>query len=331
MERKEARVARLLVVATSDGVRVLQREREGYDEVAGGLTGRRVTSVTAGKYAILAGTPNGVCVSRDKGETWQEPNEGPAEAHVRWLAYHLNDPWLAFAGTEPAAIFVSSDGAETWRECPEVAELRDVNGWHLPYSPEAGCVRGFAFHGSRGYAAVEQGGLLRTDDGGRSWRLAGGSTGDPHAPVLGSRIHSDVHSVTVHPSSPDLVYAPTGGGLYVSEDGGETWREVYECYCRAVWVDPDDPNHMIFGPADGVDSNGRIERTTDGGDSWERASQGLEVPWSRHMVERFTQVGDELMGVLSNGGLIAAPLETLRWRRVLDHLEGVAAVSVLKA
>lgn len=320
-----------LVVATADGVRVLQREEQGYEEVAGGLTGQRVTSVTASKYAILAGTRNGVFISWSDGESWEEPNEGLAESHIRGLAYHLNDPWLAFAGTEPAAIFVSNDGAETWHECPEVAELRDANGWYLPYSPEAGCVRGFAFHGSRGYAAVEQGGLLRTDDGGRSWRLAGGSTGDPHAPVLGSRIHSDVHSVTVHPSSPDLVYAPTGGGLFVSKDGGETWTEVYDCYCRAVWVDPTDPNHLIFGPADGVDSNGRIERTTDGGESWEPASEGLEVPWPRHMVERFTQVGDGLMAVLSNGDLIAAPLEPLAWRRVLEDLKGVAAVAVLEA
>jgi hypothetical protein len=109
MERKEGRVAGLLVVATSDGVRVLQRGREGYDEVAGGLTGRRVTSVTAGKYAVLAGTPDGVFISRSNGESWEEPNDGLAEPHVRWLAYHLNDPWLAFAGTEPAAIFVSTD------------------------------------------------------------------------------------------------------------------------------------------------------------------------------------------------------------------------------
>jgi hypothetical protein len=320
----------LLVVATADGVRVLTREGDSFEEVGRGLEGRRITSVTASKYAILAGTADGVFVSQDEGMSWQDANEGVTHPHIRWLAYHLNDPWLVFAGTEPAAIFVSEDGAKTWRECPEVAALRDAHGWYLPYSPEAGCVRGFAFHGSRGYAAVEQGGLLRTDDGGRSWRLAGGSTGDPYATVLGARIHSDVHSVTVHPSSPDLVFAPTGGGLYVSEDGGESFTELYDCYCRAVWVDADDPAHLIFGPADGVDSNGRIEETTDGGEAWKDASEGLQVPWPRHMVGRFAQMGDELMAVLSNGEAVAAPLETLRWRRVLEHQEGIAALSVLE-
>ena len=33
------------------------------------------------------------------------------------------------------------------------------------------------------------------------------------------------------------------------------------------------------------------------------------------MVERFLQAGDELVAVLSNGELVAAPLATLAWRR----------------
>ena len=128
---------------------------------------------------------------------------------------------MALVGTEPAAIHCWM-GNGPWRECPEVAQLRDALGWWLPYSPEAGCVRGFAFHGDRVYAAVEVGGLLRSDDGGRTWGLVEGSSGDPRAMAEGG-IHPDVHSVAVHPSSPDLVLAPTGGGFYQSEDGGGRW------------------------------------------------------------------------------------------------------------
>ncbi|MFO7918729.1 MAG: hypothetical protein R6V13_11690 [Anaerolineae bacterium] len=316
----------MLFVATADGLWVYERETEGWNEVVRGLEGQDVTSITANEDAVLAGTRNGIFISEDDGASWQEANEGLTETHVRWLATHLNDPWSAFAGTEPATIHFSDDGAETWQECPEVADLRGTNDWYLPYSPEAGCVRGFAFHGSRGYAAVEQGGLLRSDDGGRSWRLAEGTTGDPHAPNLDSNIHTDVHSVAVHPSSPDLVFAPTGGGFYISEDGGDTWTHLYDCYCRAVWADPDDPDHLIFGPADGVDENGRIERTTDGGETWEDASEGLDVPWPDHMVERFEQVGDNLIAVLSNGRLIATSLETLVWQPILADLPAASAV-----
>lgn len=316
----------MLFVATADGLWVYEGETEGWEEVVRGLEGQDVTSVTANEHAVLAGTRDGIFISEDNGASWRETTEGLTESHIRWLANHLDDSWLVFAGTEPATIHFSDDGAETWQGCPEVADLRDANDWYLPYSPEAGCVRGFAFHGSRGYAAVEQGGLLRSDDGGRSWRLAEGTTGDPHAPQLDSNIHTDVHSVAVHPFSPDLVFAPTGGGFYISEDGGDTWTHLYDCYCRAVWADPDDPDHLIFGPADGVDENGRIERTTDGGETWEDASEGLDVPWPDHMVERFEQVGDNLIAVLSNGRLIATSLETLVWQPILADLPAVSAV-----
>jgi len=188
-------------------------------------------------------------------------------------------------------------------------------------------VRGFSFYGSRVYAAVEVGGLLRSDDGGQTWGLVEGSTGSPAAAPAGT-IHPDVHSVSVHPSSSDLVFAPTGGGFHRSEDGGKSWSRLYDCYCRAVWSDPARPEHLILGPADSVDRNGRIERTQDGGKTWTTASEGLSVPWSRHMVERLLQVDDDLVAVLSNGKLVTAPLATLAWRTVGDELQGVRAVSV---
>jgi hypothetical protein len=135
-----------------------------------------------------------------------------------------------------------------------------------------------------------------------------------------------VHSILVHPSSPDLVDAPTGGGFYRSQDGGKTWRCLYRCYCRAAWVDPANPAHILLGPAGGVDADGRIEESQDGGETWQLASGGLAVPWRRHMVERFIRVGAELMAVLSNGELLCAPLATLTWRPVLAELNGVTAV-----
>ncbi|MEO8613207.1 MAG: hypothetical protein ABI690_35275 [Chloroflexota bacterium] len=89
----------------------------------------------------------------DGGKSWRAVSEGLSSTHVRWLAYHPAISDLEFAGTEPSGIFVSRDGAELWQARPEVAALRDEHEWMLPYSPEAGCVRGFAFHGKRLYAA----------------------------------------------------------------------------------------------------------------------------------------------------------------------------------
>jgi photosystem II stability/assembly factor-like uncharacterized protein len=300
------------------------------------MPGRTVTALTACAQTILAGTLEGIERSDDGGATWYDGSVGLAVRHVRWLAcLPLRDP-LAFVGTEPAAIYrLPGDGR--WRECPEVAQLRDAHRWWLPYSPEAGCVRGFAFHAhdarvnaARAYAAVEVGGVLRSDDGGQRWAPVAGSGGNPRdlrppAPL----VHPDVHSISVHPSSADRVTAPTGGGLYRSEDGGKTWTNLYPCYCRAVWVDPEDAAHIVFGPADGVSRNGRIEETVDGGQTWRLASKGQDMPWSRYMVERFLQVGGTLLAVLSNGQLLAADRATLAWHRILPEVDGVRCAIAL--
>jgi photosystem II stability/assembly factor-like uncharacterized protein len=319
----------LLFVATRQGVLTAQREGHVWRPATRNLGSHRVTTMSIHGGMALAGTTNGIYRSDDAGQTWRSVNQGLTQPHVRWLAFHPRQGHLALAGTEPAALFLSRDGGETWSERPEVAELREKGGWYLPYSPEAGCVRGLAFHGDRAYAAVEQGGLLRSDDHGERWHLVAGSSGDTEPPQPGF-IHPDVHSVAVHPSSPDWVMAPTGGGLYRSKDGGATWDHLYRCYCRAVWVDPADRNRLLFGPADGVDRQGRIEASADGGHTWTPASEGLDTPWSHHMVERFLPAGQELLAVLSNGHLLATSLAKLGWRRILPEVDDALALAAMR-
>ncbi len=319
-----------LILATEQGIVICEPKDTEWQESLHSLKDQHVTSVTVREGTILAGTEDGIFRSEDVGQTWKESSEGLTARHIRWMAFHPNSSTLVFAGSEPAHIFISHDEGKSWRACPEVAELRDRFKWSLPYSPEAGCVRGFAFHGNRGYAAVEVGGVLVSEDKGETWQLAEGSDGKPDLQGPPEPfVYPDVHSLEVHPASLDLVYAPTGGGFYRSKDGGKTWKLFYDCYCRAVWVDPQDPDHIILGPADGVDRNGRIEESKDGGESWSMASTGLDVPWRRGMVERFFPVGDELVAVLSNGQILSTMLSTIQWKRILPEIAGVNAITVV--
>jgi hypothetical protein len=319
-----------LRLATATGLSLCERTNSEWAETRRTLNDVNITSVIAREGVILAGTNDGVFRSDDVGQTWRAASAGLTIRYVRWLAFHPDLSDCELAGTEPGAIFISHNGGESWRECSEVTALRKSGRWYLPYSPEAGCVRGFAFHGQRAYAAVEVGGVLVSDDAGDSWRLATGSNGrgsltTPASPL----IDSDVHSIDVHPSSPDLVFAPTHAGLYRSNDGGASWTNLYRCYCRAAWIDPTDADHIIFGPADNVDTMARIEETHDGGRTWQVVSAALHTPWPGHMVERFKQVGDELLGVLSNGALVAAPIGSQKWRYILSDVTDVNAISYL--
>lgn len=303
-----------LYLAASSGVLVSADAGESWQAAGYSFGGNAVTCIAAQDGIVLAGTRDGVHRSTDAGISWGMPQVGPDIPHLRWLSFHPDQAGLAFAGTEPAGIFVTHDGGTTWLSCPDVIQLRQQYGWSLPYSPEAGCIRGLAFHGQRAYAAAEVGGVLVSDDSGETWRMAGGSRGDGGAFPQRSFIHPDVHSIEVHPSSSERVAAPTGGGFFISQDGGASWTDYYRCYCRAVWLDPDHLDHMILGPAGSVDRDGRIEVTWDGGRTWQDASAGLATPWRNHMVERFAQVDDLLYAVLSNGELIATSLAKITWK-----------------
>lgn len=305
-----------LILATEDGVWLAEDNNGSWQLERRGLNGRFVTSIIAREGVILAGTTDGIFRSDDCGASWYEQSSGLTERHVRWLAYHPDVSDYEFAGTEPAAIFVSRDGGESWQERPEVASLREKFGWWLPYSPEAGCIRDFAFHGQHAFAAVEVGGLLCSDDGGSSWQLAAGSDGRPNfgEPQAGY-IHPDVHSIAVHPANHNWLFAPTGGGFYTSKNGGSRWQPLYpNCYVRAVWLNPANSQEIVLGPADGSSGkNGRIEHSLDGGNTW----QPLTSAQNRSMVERFVQVGSHLFAVMSNGSVWHSPLPRQNWTPIL--------------
>lgn len=312
-----------LFLATSNCVAICEPQGDDWRVVRRELMGNYTTSLTTRGQHILVGTRDGIYRSDDWGDSWRAVNNGLTVRYIRWLAAHADQPGRVYAGSEPAEIFVSLDGGSSWRGSSQVEGLRSQQGWYLPYSPEAGCVRGFTFSGERAFAAVEVGGALVSEDSGGTWGHA------DQAAAQENRIHPDVHSIESHPGSEDLVAAPTGGGLYFSSDGGSTWQNRYpQNYCRALWWDPDNPQHMLLGSADWVDRNGRIEESRDGGITWHAASAGLDLPWHRHMVERFSQAGEDLLAVLSNGEVWITSLEEIKWKRILPEVHNVKAASM---
>lgn len=311
-----------LFLATSNCVAICEQSTDGWRVIRRDLMGNYATCVLVLETQILVGTRNGIFRSDDGGDSWRSVNSGLNIRHIRWISANPGDPGRVFAGSEPAGIFISADGGNSWRNSPSVDVLRDAEGWYLPYSPEAGCVRGFAFSAAKSFAAVEVGGALVTDDHGETWILSKG----PDSEDL--KIHPDVHSIETHPGSAQLVAAATGGGLYYSRDSGKTWENRFPgSYCRALWWDAEDAKHILLGSADWVDRNGRIEETWDGGMTWRLASDGFSIPWRKNMVERFVQAGENLLAILSNGELWLSSLQQLFWRRILPEVRDIKAAS----
>jgi hypothetical protein len=90
------------------------------------------------------------------------------------------------------------------------------------------------------------------------------------------------------------------------------------------------PGHLILGPADWVDVRGRIEESIDGEQTWEAIEPAHSERWSHHMVERFLQVDNDLLAVLSNGELLSTQLDNLAWQTVLSAVQDVKAVAAVE-
>jgi hypothetical protein len=77
-----------------------------------------------------------------------------------------------------------------------------------------------------------------------------------------------VHSVSVAPADPSVVYAGTVSGVYASTDHGQSWSAagLREVDIRTVQIDPGDPD-TVYAVADVSVPNG-IFRSTNGGQDW---------------------------------------------------------------
>jgi photosystem II stability/assembly factor-like uncharacterized protein len=287
---------------------------------------------------ILAGTyGNGLFRSADDGRRWSRVEDGLTASAFRFLGPDPRDPAALLAGTEPARLFRSVDGGLTWEELAGIARIEGHDRWFLPYSPRAGAARNVYVHARRAgrmLVAAEVAGLLRSDDHGRTW-VCEAVTDDRD---------EDLHFVTGHPDDPDLLYAATGsasltprapddpprrhGGIARSRDGGTSWEKVETDYTRAIMVPPARPDLLLAGPAAKVGRGGRIVVSSDGGDTWDPAGAGVDVPMP-DMVELFVAApGDEVWAICSQGRLLRTTPGQWSWSSALPADTGPAVKSM---
>lgn len=126
------------------------------------------------------------------------------------------------------------------------------------------------------YIGVNNGGVWKTDDAGRTWQ-----------PIFDDQDTGSIGDVAVAPSQPDTVYVGSGEGLqrpdlsvgdgiYKSTDAGKTWAHIGLDDAQQIGglaVDPRDANKVFvaaLGHPYGPNPTRGIFRTTDGGATWQK-------------------------------------------------------------
>jgi photosystem II stability/assembly factor-like uncharacterized protein len=223
--------------------------------------------------------------SDDAGQTWAElPGLRTHETSTSWapgaggLCLHtiLIDPTKPdrmYGAISAAGVFRTDDGGESWK--PTNKGLRSNT---MPdQDAEVGhCIHRLAMHPSRPTTLFMQKhwDVMRTDDGGDSWREISGDLPTDFGFVIDVHANEPDTVYVVPITSDSLHYVPDGKlRVYRSKTGGNEWEALTnglpqkDCYVNvlrdAMAVDALDPCGVYFGT-----SGGQVYASADAGDSW---------------------------------------------------------------
>ena len=218
---------------------------------------------------------------------WYDGTPHPWEFKRVWhLEPSLTDPDVVYAGVEDAALFRSSDGAQTWQEMPGLRGHGSGSKW----TPGAG---GLCLHtilldptnANRMFIAISAAGAFRTDDGGQSWTAINQGLRSQYIPDPTAEVGHCVHRIGMHRSRPNVLFMQKHWDVMRSDNAGDLWTEVsgnlptdfgfvldvHAHEPETIYVVPIKSDSEHYPP----DGKLRVYRSRSGGNEWEPLSKGL--------------------------------------------------------
>ena len=290
--------------------------------------------------------------SDDGGRTWTDPERYPIrfpEDSGRALKQiwqivpgRADEPDRMYCGVEPAALFESRDGGETWE--PNRGLL---NHEHQPrWQPGAGglCLHTIVLdpnNPKRMLIAISAAGVYRTDDGGKTWAARNVGVRADFLPDKYPEFGQCVHKVVQHPSRPERLFLQNHWGLYRSDDWGDSWQDIANGvpsdFGFAMQMHPHDPDTVYIVPLESdmfrctPEAKLRVYRTTDAGASWEPLTDGLPQKNAYETVLRDAMTADSFdsAGIYfgtRSGKLFGSMDAGATWREIADSLPPVVCV-----
>ena len=332
-----------LLVGTVDGIFSFARAGGAWTARERFLSGEHLSALLFEPLSrmLFAGTYGEArYASKDLGRNWEKRYRGLEELEIYTLAcQEIGGRPRLYAGTQPAHLFYSDDLGKSWTELPGLRQVPGVEKWTFPGPPHQAHVKSLAFDQKRAetiYAAVEVGGFLKSEDGGKSWQTFAG-------------LNPDAHRVVAPPSDPGKVFLvmPTtncgpevAAGVCVSSDGGRSWtsltpRDFRIGYVDPLLVHPCNPNLLfVAGGKTGPGTwrklhtaDSRIARSRDGGKSWEILHEGLPEH-IRGNIEAFSMdvwnSGLALFAGTTDGEVFYSGDEGDHWEKII---QGIGPVS----
>jgi photosystem II stability/assembly factor-like uncharacterized protein len=219
---------------------------------------RRTTPAVHSRY--------GIWESKDAGVTWTLLKEAKSESNgATDLELDPQSPNILYASFWQDAIYKSIDGGAHWSPImnglpgPIGSSTRYSLGLSHPAGQSAVLYAGFPTLQPDGDAPSR---VWKSTNQGASWfELPAGEGADSVEDYCGEQCSYD-NVITADPTNPDIVFAAGqfnygigSGGIFRSDDGGQTWKNLgwdQHPDFHAVAFDPANPAHVAIGNDGGV-------------------------------------------------------------------------------
>ncbi len=325
---------------------------------------------TRGKPRIYASSCNpffGMKVLRsgDLGKTFKETKSAPAFPKDDGRA--LANIWSlepgpgkkeVWAGVEPASLFRSGDGGDSWEMVESISKHPHAGKWQ----PGAGglCMHTILRDGDRVHLGISTGGHYLSEDGGKTFEASNRGVGAGFSPDPYPEFGQCVHKIAGHKDAPGRLYMQNHGGwsewdgpggrrpdigVLRSDDHGKSWRSIAKGlpsdFGFPIVVHPHDPDTVYVLPLEpmtrtcpgGVPA---VWRSENGGDSWKKLAKGFPRKESYFTVLRDAMDVDELPTPALYVGTTTGQLWMGRdggegWECVFDSLPPINCVKVAVA
>src|ERR1022692_3401078 len=191
---------------------------------------------------------------------------GPEGGNVRSLAYDPSDPNRILLGTSAGQLFISKDGGNSWAIFAHLGPGDDYVFDHIVFDPTNPAT---LYAAAWGLFNDDDGGVFRSDDGGRTWRELMGAHG------------KSIRALAMAPSDHNTLVIGALDGVFRSRDGGATWERISPENHAAienhsslrnfvsVAIDPQNPDVIYAG------TRHLPWKTSDGGAHWHNLKEGI--------------------------------------------------------
>lgn len=289
--------------------------------------------------------------SGDLGETWTHASEGlkygEGEEPVKtgWSLSPGADG--LYVGVEPAGLFKSTDGGETFAHVEALREHPSRPDWMAGGG-------GLNLHtiirhpsdADQLWVGISAVGVFHTADGGKTWAPRNAGIRNDYAPEGHQypEVGHCVHSLAMAAGDPDTIYQQNHCGMYRSRDGGRTWSQLEglpSTFGFPSAAHPRDPATVYLIPLNGdvlgrymPDAKAAVWRSRDGGETWADLREGLPQVQAYFGVLRQSMATDRLepAGVYfgtSSGSVFVSADEGESWNEVAKHLPTITSVETL--